>query len=68
MMAGAKLIHSSGVGFVFLVAVVPSIMIKITGPYWFHLITYKTRMTLVAVLMGKSAAATRQCTASSLLG
>ena len=54
MMAGAKVIHGSGVGLVFLSAVVPSLALKLSGPYWFHLLTYRARMSLVAALMAAS--------------
>eukprot|EP00601_Ochromonadales_sp_CCMP2298_P015147 CAMPEP_0173224564 /NCGR_PEP_ID=MMETSP1142-20121109/4417_1 /TAXON_ID=483371 /ORGANISM="non described non described, Strain CCMP2298" /LENGTH=205 /DNA_ID=CAMNT_0014152861 /DNA_START=139 /DNA_END=754 /DNA_ORIENTATION=- len=33
---------------------VPSLLVKLTGPYWFHLIPYPTRMALASLLMALS--------------
>ena len=51
MIAGAKDISPSMVGLVYVTAMVPSFLIKITGPYWYHLLSYKTRIYIASILM-----------------
>lgn len=51
MIAGAKDISPEMVGLVYVVAMVPSFVIKISGPYWFHLVDYRTRIFAAAILM-----------------
>lgn len=51
MIAGAKDISPSMVGLVYAVAMVPSFLIKITGPYWYHFLSYRTRIYIASVLM-----------------
>lgn len=54
MLAGAKSIAPSYVGVVYVCNVVPSLTVKITGPYWYHYISYHNRMILSAALMASS--------------
>jgi battenin len=51
MIAGAKDISPEMVGLVYVVAMVPSFVIKVSGPYWFHLVDYRTRIFAASVLM-----------------
>lgn len=51
MIAGAKSISPSMVGLVFVCLVVPSFLMKLSGPYWYHLLEYKTRIFLAMCLM-----------------
>lgn len=46
MIASAKTISEGGTGLVFLANVVPSMLIKLTAPYWFDHVSYETRMIL----------------------
>mmetsp|Transcript_6792 Transcript_6792/g.15206 ORF Transcript_6792/g.15206 Transcript_6792/m.15206 type:complete len:177 (+) Transcript_6792:217-747(+) len=50
MNAGAKSISAGGVGLVYAVNIAPALIIKGTLPYWYHLMSYDTRMIIVAVL------------------
>lgn len=49
MLAVATNISSGGVALVFLANQVPGLIVKITAPYWFHLISYKSRMRVASV-------------------
>ncbi|CAE7510418.1 BTN1 [Symbiodinium natans] len=49
--AGANEINSAGVALVYLVNVLPSLMMKLSGPYWFHYVSYKYRIWIIALLM-----------------
>ena len=51
MNAGAKEIAPSAVGFVYVCNVLPSFLTKLTGPYWFHMVTYKKRFQVAAICM-----------------
>ncbi|KAA6416471.1 MAG: golgi integral membrane protein [Trebouxia sp. A1-2] len=51
MIAGANDISSGAVGLVYFCAVFPALLVKLSAPYWFHLISYDVRMTVVAVMM-----------------
>ncbi|KAF0689047.1 Aste57867_19462 [Aphanomyces stellatus] len=51
MMAGAKDIDSGGVGVVYLCQILPGLLVQATGPYWFHLVSYRTRLYLSALCM-----------------
>ncbi|CAM9752280.1 unnamed protein product [Choristocarpus tenellus] len=51
MMAGAKKIAPGGVGLVFLADVLPSLVTKLTAPYWFHLVPYSWRVWICSTLM-----------------
>ena len=44
MIAGAKSISEGGTGLVFIMNVLPSLLVKFSAPYWFHLISYKARI------------------------
>jgi battenin len=54
MIAGAKHISPSAVGLVYTANVLPSFLVKLTGPYWFHLVSYPTRIYAAALLMACS--------------
>jgi battenin len=54
MIAGATTISSASVGLVFLCAVGPGLIVKATGPYWFHAVPYRVRSVAIAALMGIS--------------
>ncbi|KAG5192278.1 batten's disease protein Cln3 [Tribonema minus] len=49
--AGAKEINSGGVGLVFLCDVAPGFFVKLSAPYWFHLVPHSTRVIACGVLM-----------------
>nr|CCA15854.1 cln3like protein putative [Albugo laibachii Nc14] len=51
MLAGAQDIVSSGVGLVYFFDIFPAVLVKISGPYWFHLISYRERTFLGAGCM-----------------
>lgn len=51
MIAGAKSISPSMVGLVFVCLIVPSFIMKSTGPFWFHLFEYRTRVFIATMLM-----------------
>ena len=48
MNAGAKEIAPSAVGFVYVCNVAPSFITKLTGPYWFHKVSYKKRFQIIS--------------------
>ncbi|GBG29840.1 Protein BTN1 [Hondaea fermentalgiana] len=50
MNAGAKEIFAEGVGGVYLANVLPSLFVKASAPFWFHLVPYHVRITLCAAL------------------
>jgi hypothetical protein len=52
--AGANEIAASAVGLVYLFAIGPTIVVKLTAPYWFHLVGYSTRFWVAAALMSCS--------------
>ena len=54
MIAGAKSISEGGVALVFLCNVLPSFVCKLTGPAWFHLVSYGTRIKACMALMTSS--------------
>lgn len=51
MLAGAKDISEGGVALVFIANVLPSLLVKLTAPCWFHLVSYGTRILSCSVLM-----------------
>ena len=51
MIAGAKDLDSSMVGLIFFCGVAPSFMVKLTGPYWFHYFSYRTRAIMCSLTM-----------------
>ena len=51
MIAGAKDLDSSMVGLIFFCGVAPSFMVKLTGPYWFHNFSYRTRVVMCSLIM-----------------
>lgn len=54
MLAGAKEISNGGTALSYIFSVVPSLLVKFIGPFVFHLISYRTRVWLSAVLMATS--------------
>jgi battenin len=54
MAAGAKNIAPSLVGVVYACNIVPSFVVKSTGPYWFHLVPYYWRIVIASILMSAS--------------
>jgi hypothetical protein len=54
LLAGANEIAASAVGLVYLFAIGPTIIVKLTAPYWFHLVGYSTRFWAAAALMSCS--------------
>jgi hypothetical protein len=52
--AGANEIAASAVGLVYLFAIGPTILVKLSAPYWFHLVGYSTRFWIAAALMSCS--------------
>lgn len=50
MIAGAKSISEGGTGMVFLMDVLPALLMKLSAPYWFHLVDYKFRIYITACL------------------
>eukprot|EP00903_Cladosiphon_okamuranus_P005515 g5494.t2 len=51
MMAVAKEIAPGAVGIVFLADVAPTMIIKVTAPYWFHLVPYSLRVWTCTALL-----------------
>ena len=49
VLAGAKDIAADMVGIVFIASTLPSIVVKLSGPYWFHFFSYKARATFVTI-------------------
>jgi battenin len=54
MIAGAKNIAPSLVGVVYVCNIVPSFLVKSSGPYWFHYFPYKTRVLIASILFAAS--------------
>ncbi|CAM9303776.1 unnamed protein product [Ectocarpus fasciculatus] len=54
MNAGAKDIAPDLVGLVYVANIVPGLMMKLTGPYWFHHVPYKLRVLITAFQMSAS--------------
>lgn len=54
MIAGAKDLDSSMVGVIFLCSVFPSACVKASGPYWYHLLSYRVRVILCSFMMAVS--------------
>lgn len=48
MLASAQEISSGAVGLVYLCAILPTLLVKFSGPYWFHLVSYRLRMWAIA--------------------
>lgn len=51
MIAGADNISSGGVGLVYVFDILPTLFIKLTLPYWFHLMSYHVRIRLCSLFM-----------------
>jgi battenin len=54
MIAGAKNIAPSLVGVVYACNIIPSFIVKMSGPYWFHFFPYKSRVLIAAILFASS--------------
>jgi battenin len=54
MLAGAKNISEGGTALVFIANVLPSLLLKISSPYWFDKVCYRTRMKAGSILMASS--------------
>eukprot|EP00554_Chaetoceros_debilis_P012763 CAMPEP_0194120850 /NCGR_PEP_ID=MMETSP0150-20130528/44668_1 /TAXON_ID=122233 /ORGANISM="Chaetoceros debilis, Strain MM31A-1" /LENGTH=506 /DNA_ID=CAMNT_0038813047 /DNA_START=55 /DNA_END=1572 /DNA_ORIENTATION=+ len=54
MLAAAKSISEGGTALVFLANIVPGLFVKISGPYWFHKVSYSKRIKAGSVLMSLS--------------
>mmetsp|Transcript_946 Transcript_946/g.944 ORF Transcript_946/g.944 Transcript_946/m.944 type:complete len:404 (+) Transcript_946:139-1350(+) len=54
MIAGAKNIAPSLVGVVYVCNIVPSFIVKSSGPYWFHYFQYKLRILIASILFATS--------------
>lgn len=54
MNAGAKDIAPDLVGLVYVANIVPGLIMKLTGPYWFHHVPYKLRVLITALQMSFS--------------
>jgi len=51
MLAGAKSISEGGTALVFLANIIPGFLLKLSSPYWFDKVSYRTRMRAGSVLM-----------------
>ena len=51
MIAGAKEIDASMVGLIYLCSEIPSLLVKLSGPYWFHKVSYRVRVIVSSFLM-----------------
>ncbi|GAB9468996.1 hypothetical protein Gpo141_00006292 [Globisporangium polare] len=51
MIAGAQEISAGGVGLVYFFDIFPALFVKLSGPYWFHLVSYRQRTLLGALFM-----------------
>ena len=51
MLASAKHIEAGGVGLVYLAAVLPGLVLKLSAAFWFHRTPYAVRAVMVAVCM-----------------
>ena len=54
MLAAAKSISQGGTALVFIANIVPSLVIKLTSPYWFDRVSYRFRMIAASILMALS--------------
>jgi battenin len=54
MIAGAKNIAPSLVGVVYACNIIPSFLVKMSGPYWFHYFPYKSRVIIAALVFASS--------------
>jgi len=51
MNAGAEDINEAGIALVYLANILPTLLVKLTGPYWFHYVSYRCRINFNSVLM-----------------
>ncbi len=51
MITGAQEIAAGGVGLVYFFDIFPALFVKVTGPYWFHLVSYRHRTFMGALWM-----------------
>ncbi|KAG2766375.1 hypothetical protein PC129_g14846 [Phytophthora cactorum] len=51
MIAGAQEIAAGGVGLVYFFDIFPALFVKLSGPYWFQLVSYRQRTIMGAIWM-----------------
>ncbi|KAF4318206.1 hypothetical protein BBO99_00007370 [Phytophthora kernoviae] len=51
MIAGAQEIAAGGVGIVYFFDIFPALFVKLSGPYWFHLVSYRQRTIVGSIWM-----------------
>lgn len=51
MNAGAENINEAGIALVYLVNILPTLLVKLSGPYWFHYVSYRCRINFNSALM-----------------
>ena len=51
MLANAKYISEGGVAAVYIANILPGLLVQITAPYWFDVISYQVRLRLAAISM-----------------
>ncbi|RLN49252.1 hypothetical protein BBJ29_007939 [Phytophthora kernoviae] len=51
MIAGAQEIAAGGVGIVYFFDIFPALFVKLSGPYWFHLVSYRQRTSVGSIWM-----------------
>ncbi len=54
MIAGAKNISEGGTALVFIANALPSLLVKISSPYWFDRVCYRSRIKYGSILMASS--------------
>ncbi|RHY51636.1 hypothetical protein DYB34_008454 [Aphanomyces astaci] len=54
MIAGAKDIAAGGVGLVYVAEVLPTLLVQLSGPYWFQLVSYRCRLYVAGLCMALS--------------
>ena len=54
MLAAAKSISQGGTALVFIANIVPSLVLKLSAPYWFDRVSYRSRMVTASILMALS--------------
>ncbi|CAH0488167.1 unnamed protein product [Peronospora farinosa] len=52
MIAGAQEISAGGVGLVYFFDIFPALIVKLSGPYWFQLVSYRQRVAFSGLQSG----------------
>ncbi|KAI9907858.1 hypothetical protein PsorP6_003206 [Peronosclerospora sorghi] len=52
MIAGAQEIAAGGVGLVYFFDIFPALLVKLSGPYWFHFVSYHQRVAFSGLQSG----------------